>query len=98
MGKTTIEWTDQTWNPTRGCRRISPGCEHCYAERTAIRMSGPGKQYDGIVKLTGAGPRWTGEQRFAIDQLDAPLRWRTPSMIFVDSMSDLFYERNDFRE
>lgn len=44
-----IEWTDATWNPTRGCLRLSPGCEHCYAERQANRQKGPGGAYEGVV-------------------------------------------------
>lgn len=93
-----IQWTDATWNPTRGCRRVSPGCGGsskeggCYAERQAYRFSGPGMPYEGLVKLGANGPRWTGETRIAVDLLDQPIRWRTPRRIFVDSMSDLFYE------
>lgn len=51
MGDSNIEWTDKTWNPTRGCERISPGCQHCYAEAMAHRFAGPGQPYDGLVKL-----------------------------------------------
>jgi len=96
--KTSIEWTDRTWNPTRGCRRISPGCLHCYAEKTAGRFCGPGLPYEGLVSISRKGtarrgePRWTGKAAFVEDKLDEPLRWRTPSHIFVNSMSDLFYE------
>lgn len=88
-----IEWTDETWNPLRGCRRISPGCEHCYAERQAARpiLSGPGKPYEGLVQIGKQGPRWTGATA-GPDRLDEPLRWRKPRMIFPCSMSDLFYE------
>lgn len=95
---TTIEWTDETWNPTRGCRRISLGCGGprneggCYAERQAIRFAGPGGRYEGLVEMTANGPRWTGVGRLAPEMLDRPLHWRAPRMIFVDSMSDLFYE------
>jgi protein gp37 len=90
---TNISWTDATWNVTRGCRRVSAGCENCYAERHAIRMSGPGKPYHGLVKSTATGPRWTGEVAFDADALAHPLRWIAPRTIFVDSMADLFYER-----
>lgn len=83
-----IEWTDATWNPTRGCRRISPGCVNCYAEKVAARFCGPGLPYEGLVKLG----RWNGEGRFAADKLTDPLHWRKPKRVFVDSMSDLFYE------
>jgi protein gp37 len=89
---TKIQWTDRTWNPTRGCRRVSPGCEACYAERHAFRHSGPGRPYEGIVTLGKHGPRWTGDTRFVGGKLDEPMRWPKPSKVFVDSMSDLFYE------
>lgn len=76
---TSIEWTDETWNPLRGCRRISPGCEHCYAERQAARpiLSGPGLPYAGLVQFGRQGPRWTGATA-GPDQLDVPLRWKKP--------------------
>jgi protein gp37 len=89
---TNIEWTDKTWNPTRGCRRVSPGCVNCYAETQAIRFSGEGGAYEGLVRSTCGGPRWTGEGRFVPDKLEDPLHWRKPMRIFVDSMSDLFFE------
>ena len=98
MTDTSISWTDKTWNVTRGCRRVSPGCENCYAERQANRFAGPGGAYEGLIKRTASGPphtvtaRWNGETRFAVDHLADPLRWRKPCRIFVDSMSDLFYE------
>jgi len=92
MGDTTISWTDKTWNPIRGCRRISAGCENCYAERQANRFAGAGGAYDGLVKLTANGPRWTGATKFVEEHLADPLRWKKPLRIFVDSMSDLFYE------
>jgi len=87
-----IEWTEATWNPTRGCSRVSPGCENCYAERFAHRLSGPGKPYEGLTRSTNNGPRWTGRIRLARDVLEVPLRWKKPRTIFVDSMSDLFHE------
>jgi len=78
----SIEWTDATWNPVRGCRKISPGCKHCYAETFAERWRGiPGHAYE-----RGFDPRT------APDQLDAPLRWKKPRRVFVNSMSDLFLE------
>lgn len=107
--KTGIAWTDATWNPVRGCSRVSPGCENCYAERQAIRMSGPGGAYEGLVRLGKNGPRWTGEVRLAHtpralrdtasgaqSPLTLPLRWRKHRRIFVNSMSDLFHEKLDF--
>jgi protein gp37 len=84
----SIEWTDRTWDPTRGCSRASEGCHNCYAERVAHRFSGVGKPYEGLVDTKG---RWTGEVRLVPERLAEPLRWRKPSMVFVDSMSDLFH-------
>ena len=88
-----IEWTDYTWNPTRGCTRVSPGCVNCYAERQAIRQAGSGKAYEGLVKFFPGGPRWTGDIKLVDDVLNLPKRWRDPKVIFVKSMSDLFHER-----
>lgn len=92
MSDTSIEWTDKTWNPTRGCSRISPGCKNCYAERFAARFSGPGKPFEGLVRRGKNGPRWTGVLQFAEDNLETPIHWRKPARIFVNSMSDLFHE------
>lgn len=100
--KTGIEWTDATWNPVRGCSRVSPGCKHCYAERVAARFCGPGQPYEGLafrkVTVDGYGedhmePRWTGEVRLIPEHLADPLRWKRPRRIFVNSMSDLFHEK-----
>src|ERR687897_487793 len=78
----TIEWTDATWNPVRGCTKISPGCKHCYAETFAERFRGvPGHPYEQGFDL-----------RFVPEKLPQPLEWRTSRMIFVNSMSDLFHE------
>ncbi|NNC07254.1 phage Gp37/Gp68 family protein [Corallococcus exiguus] len=101
MAETAIEWTDVVWNPTRGCSRVSPGCGGgtpgarkggCYAERMAIRLSGPGQAYEGLVKSTPAGPRWTGKVVLDAEKLLEPLHWRKPRRVFVNSMSDLFHE------
>ncbi len=89
---TKIEWTDETWNPLRGCSRVSEGCRNCYAERQAHRFSALGQAYAGLVKSTPDGPRWTGKVRLVPEQLEKPLRWRKPRRIFVNSMSDLFHE------
>jgi protein gp37 len=87
MSRTTIEWTDESWNPVRGCSRISEGCRFCYAERQASRFeSGP---FHGFVKHH----RWTGEVALIHEKLNEPLRWRKPRVVFVNSMSDLFHER-----
>ena len=87
-----ISWTSETWNVLRGCSRISNGCTACYAERLAIRLSGPGKAYDGLVVQTKAGPRWTGVVRLVPELLLAPARWTRPRLVFVNAMSDLFHE------
>src|SRR6516164_4767204 len=79
---TKIEWTNATWNPIRGCTKISPGCKHCYAERFAERFRGiPGHPFEQGFDL-----------RLVPGKLSEPLRWATPRMIFVNSMSDLFHD------
>jgi protein gp37 len=87
-----ITWTDATWNPIRGCSRVSAGCRNCYAERTASRFSGPGQPYEGLVRIANGHPQWTGEVRVMEERMLDPLRWRRPRRIFVNSMSDLFHE------
>lgn len=88
-----IAWTDQTWNPLRGCSRVSPGCENCYAERTAARFTGPGQAYEGLAQITKAGrPQWTGKVRLVLEHLADPLRWKRPRRVFVNSMSDVFHD------
>lgn len=89
--KTEIAWTDATWNPLRGCARVSEGCRNCYAETVAARFSGPGQPYEGLA--TRSPGRWTGEVRLVEKHLTDPLRWKEPRRIFVNSMSDLFHER-----
>lgn len=89
---TKIQWTDRTWNFVRGCARVSPGCENCYAERTAYRFNGKGQPYEGLTVLGKRGPRWSGEARFVTDALWQPLKWRDPAKIFCNSMSDVFHE------
>src|SRR5947209_8726063 len=80
--KSKIEWTDATWNPVRGCDKISPGCKNCYAETFAERFRGvPGHPYEQGFDL-----------RLVPEKLDEPLHWRKPQRIFVNSMSDLFHE------
>lgn len=88
MSDTKIEWTDETWNPTRGCRRVSEGCRNCYAERMATRQSNPGGKYEGLVR----DGRWTGKVVLDWVKLLEPLTWKKPKFVFVDSMSDLFHE------
>src|ERR1700733_1803900 len=76
-----IEWTDASWNPVRGCTKISPGCAHCYAETFAERFRGvKGHPYEQGFDL-----------RLVPGMLTAPIGWARPKMIFVNSMSDLFH-------
>lgn len=96
-----IAWTDQTWNPTRGCSRVSRGCEHCYAEGVARRFSGPGMPYEGLVRLDRDGKakaQWNGVVRLVPEHLADPLRWTRPRRVFVNSMSDLFHESLSFKQ
>ena len=90
--KSAIEWTQSTWNPIRGCTRVSEGCQFCYAERIAARFSGEGLAYEGLAKMTKAGPRWSNKVQLIEELLDLPLKWKKPQLIFVNSMSDLFHE------
>ena len=89
---TTIEWTDKSWNPVRGCDLVSAGCTNCYAMHFAHRFSGEGQPYEGLTRLGPRGPVWTGKVRQVPESLDEPLRWRKPCRVFVNSMSDLFHE------
>jgi protein gp37 len=78
----SIEWTDATWNPVRGCTKVSPGCAHCYAETFAERFRGvKGHPFEQGFEL-----------RLVPEKLNAPLSWRSPKRIFVNSMSDLFHD------
>jgi protein gp37 len=92
VSKTAIEWTDATWNPIKGCDKVSPGCKHCYAMRVAARFSGPGQPFEGFAIMGQSGPRWTGKVRLVESRLLEPLKWRKPKHVFVNSMSDLFHE------
>jgi protein gp37 len=84
--KTTIEWTEATWNPVTGCDQVSPGCAHCYAKTFAERWRGvPGHPYEQGFDF-----------RMWPERLDQPLRWNRPRVIFVNSMSDLFHEKVPF--
>jgi protein gp37 len=80
--RSSIEWTDATWNPVRGCVKVSPGCKHCYAETFAERFRGVlGHPFEQGFDL-----------RLVPEKLDVPLRWRSPRRVFVNSMSDLFQD------
>ncbi len=82
-GKSHIEWTESTWNPVTGCSKVSAGCKHCYAERMALRLQAMGNErYANGFGLT-----------LHEDLVDAPKYWKTPRVIFVNSMSDLFHEK-----
>lgn len=88
--KSSIEWTQATWNPTTGCDQTSPGCDHCYAltlSRRLKAMGNPKYQNDGSPKTSGPGFGLTIHP----DQLPLPHRWKSPRLIFVNSMSDLFH-------
>ncbi|MBS1874063.1 MAG: phage Gp37/Gp68 family protein [Acidobacteria bacterium] len=80
--KSSIEWTESTWNPVTGCDKISPGCANCYAERMARRLKAMGQ------------PNYVNGFELALHEgaLELPLRWRKPQRIFVNSMSDLFHK------
>ncbi|HNP15364.1 MAG TPA: phage Gp37/Gp68 family protein [Terrimesophilobacter sp.] len=79
--RSSIEWTESTWNPVTGCSKISPGCKHCYAERMALRLQAMGQHRyrDGFAVTLQP------------DSVEEPLRWRKPRVVFVNSMSDLFH-------
>ena len=80
--RSRIEWTDATWNPVRGCTKVSPGCANCYAETFAERFRGvPGHPYEQGFDL-----------RLVPEKIDEPLTWRRPRLVFVNSMSDLFHK------
>lgn len=80
--KSTIEWTDATWNPVTGCKQVSPGCDHCYALTFSERFRGvPNHPYEQGFDLK----LWP-------DRLELPLKWKKPRMIFTNSMSDLFHK------
>jgi protein gp37 len=86
-----IEWTEATWNPTTGCDRISPGCDHCYALTLAGRLKAMGQpryQRDGDPRTSGPGFGLTLHH----DKISDPTRWRKPRVVFVNSMSDLFHK------
>lgn len=92
-GKSNIEWTGHTWNPFAGCAVLSPGCTNCYAMKMAARLDAMGQPlYKGLTKPSNAGPVWRGTVRASPHALLAPLRRKTPTTYFVNSMSDLFYE------
>ncbi len=93
MGDSNISWTDKVWNPVVGCSRVSAGCERCYAETFAARLEAMGQaRYKGLTVVGENGARWTRQVREVTEALGAPLHWRKPARVFVNSMSDLFHE------
>jgi protein gp37 len=80
VNATKIEWTDRTWNPVTGCTKVSPGCDHCYAEGIARRFAGSPAFPNGF------------DVTLHEERITAPLRWRKPARVFVNSMSDLFHQ------
>src|SRR5579864_703990 len=92
MGKSALEWKEETWNPTWGCNSTSPGCEHCCGMTLAKRLKAMGQpkyQADGDPRTSGPGFALTMHP----DVLDLPRTWREPRTIFVNSMSDLFHDQ-----
>jgi len=82
MSKSKIEWTEKSWNPTTGCTKISSGCDNCYAEVLSERLMSMGVQkYKNGFNLT-----------WHVNEIQKPMKWKKPSIIFVNSMSDLFHE------
>jgi protein gp37 len=96
MAASDIEWTEATWNPIAGCSILSPGCTNCYAMRMAARLQAIGvAKYAGTTRKSGKRHVWTGRVNVDPKAIDAPLAWKKPQRIFVNSMSDLFQEKAD---
>ena len=89
----TIQWTQETWNPVAGCSIVSTECKNCYAMRQAHRLAKMGQEekYGGLTEKVNGHVVWNGRVKPAPQELDKPLQWRKPRMIFVNSMSDLFH-------
>jgi protein gp37 len=94
-GKTGIEWTETTWNPTVGCSLMSPGCTNCYAMKVAFRLQHNKKlndpAYRNVAKKVKGNIVWTNVVHFSERAILKPLRWRMPRVVFVNSMSDTFH-------
>lgn len=102
----SIEWTEATWNPVVGCRKVSAGCANCYAERMAKRLAAmaeadlqrdrnPGKKEAYLNVINNKG-RWSGHVFLDYSSIEVPLSWKAPRVIFVNSMSDLFHQEVPF--
>lgn len=89
MNPTGIEWATHTWNPFRGCSKVSEACANCYAEATAVRMAKTQAGYKDFANARG----WTGQVDMVQRKLAEPIRRKTPSLVFFASMSDVFHER-----
>lgn len=88
----SIEWTDVTWNPVAGCSIATAGCTNCYAMRMAARLEAMGSpKYQGLTRKSGGRYVWTGAVTCDERSLAAPLAWKKPRQVFVNSMSDLFH-------
>lgn len=94
MNVSPIEWCDSTWNVIRGCEAVSPGCAHCYAAEIATRFTGEGLAFEGLGRRLGNGhAAWTGARRFDPSKLLDPLRLGQGQRIFVNSVSDLWWDK-----
>lgn len=94
---TKIPWTEVTWNPVVGCKKIAPGCKNCYAERMACRLAYMGQEkYQRVTGYVNEWTHWLGDVYCDKSVLDKPLHWRRPRKIFVCSMGDLFHEKVPF--
>lgn len=98
VSKSSIEWTDATWNPVAGCSVISPGCTNCYAMRMAARLSVMGqRKYVGLTRRSGGRAKWNGKITCDYKTLEYPRHWKNGKVIFVNSMSDLFHENVPYK-
>ena len=94
MRQTGIEFAESSWNPIRGCKAVSAGCENCWAERIAGRWAEKGQTYYGIAKMVKDKPKWTGKVQWVGDKFWEPIDWLSrPRRILVGSMTDLFYPK-----
>jgi len=95
---TKIAWTDKSWNPIIGCSKVSEGCKNCYAEKMAIRLATmeKTKYYGNCLMLNIHSEQWNGTTYFVEKQIEKPLHWKKPRMIFVNSMGDTFHESVPF--
>lgn len=96
-----IAWTEHTWGPIRGCSRVNASCINCYAEAVAVRFSGDGLPYEGLVRISkkdGTRLGWNGVVRRVDKHMLDPVRWQRGRHIFVNSMSDMFHENLPFND